>query len=500
MKVQTGRIPESTGTLVVGGGTAGAAFAGLLAERSDEPVLLLESGPDYGSFADGRWPKDLLDAKRVTRSHDWWYSTGATHSSKVLDLPRARVLGGCSSHNGCTAAVGARVDYDNWQAAGNPHWSAAELEPLFTLVRNRFRVGTCALDELAPIQSAFVTAGRDCGLPLAFDLDQYEAGVGIGPMAANIVAGVRWNAAFAFLDPVRHRSNLTVAGEVLVDRLIVEGGRAVGASVTSSGVQSIIRADRVVLCAGAFGSPTILLRSGIGPAADSTRLGLPVESDLSGVGHNLLDHPVISLTFAGTERFADAVRATRWHPDEQALGRVKSPFCDTGPYDVHLYLSAGIVGQSTPVIALCAGAMLARSRGVLRLRDTNPVRLPLIDPGYLSDPEQLDRRMLEYGREQLRALAGCADLAAFLGEQIGGQADVAAGVFSYCHPSGTCKMGPESDPAAVVDSRGRVYGVGGLHVADASIMPTNIRGNINLPTAMIAARLAVELTPGAGSR
>ena len=487
-------IPRSTGTLVVGGGTAGAVFAGLLAERSKDPILLLESGPDYGSFREGGWPKDLLDGRRVPLSHDWLYSAGTTSSSRVLDLPRARVLGGCSSHNGCTAAIGARKDYDDWVGAGNYGWSAKEVEPLFNLVRNRFRVRTCNLEELIPIQAAFVAAGQSCGMPLAFDLDQYEAGVGIGPMAANVMDGVRWNSAFAFLDPVRHQSHLTVAGNVLVDRVLIEHGGAVGVSVVTGNETAIIRADRIVLCAGAFGSPTILLRSGIGSATDSLRLGIKVESDLPGVGRNLLDHPCISVNFAGTEEFVSSVHRTPWHPDEQALGRAKSPFCDTGPYDVHLFLIAGIDGAGKPRMALRGGAMLARSQGFLQLRNVDPRALPLIEPAYLSDPGNLDRKVLDHAGQLIRAVAGDRGFARFLGEEIGPNRDTADTVISYCHPSGSCKMGPENDPGAVVDPLCRVYGVSGLYVADASIMPTNVRGNINLPTAMIAARVVERLT------
>jgi choline dehydrogenase len=487
-------LPPVTGTLIVGGGTAGAVFAGLLAERSREPILLLESGPDYGPFGAGRWPADLLDATRVTRSHDWWYSTRSGYSSRVLDLPRARVLGGCSAHNGCTVAIGARKDYDDWVAAGNTGWGSSEVEPLFDLIRNRFRVRTYSLEELTPIQAAFVSAGQSRGMPLAFDLDRFEAGVGIGPMAANIVQGTRWNAAFAFLDPARNRPNLTVAGDILVNRVLIEHGRAVGVSVVIGGVTSIVKAERVVLCAGAFGSPAILLRSGIGAAEQSTRLGLKVESDLPGVGCNLLDHPCVKLNFAGTDEFVATVRSTRWHPDEQALGRARSPWCDGGPYDVHVYLSAGMVGPQRPYIGLYGGAMLARSQGVLRLRDANPKALPVVDPGYLSDSVGSDRKVLEHATQILRAMAAHSGMARFLGDEVSQRGDLSDTVVSYCHPCGTCKMGRDHDPEAVVDPLCRVYGVENLYVADASIMPTNIRANINLPTAMIAARVVENLT------
>lgn len=489
-------VPKSTGTIVVGGGTGGAVCAGMLAEHNGNPILLVESGPDYGPFDNGQWPAELLDASCVPRSHDWNYNSGETYTHRILDFPRARVVGGCSSHNGCTAAIGARVDYDEWAAAGNPGWTAAEVEPLFDLVRDRFRVRTYSMDELTPVQTAFVFAGQAQGLPLAFDLDQYEAGVGIGPMAANIVDGIRWNAAFAFLDPVRDRAHLQIAGNVLVERILVERGHAKGVSIIANRKQYTIHCDRVVLCAGAFGSPAILLRSGIGPAAESRRLGLVVTGDLAGVGQNLLDHPCVQLNFSGTEEFTSTMRKKNWSPDEQAVGRAKSLFCDRGPYDIHVFLVAGAnTGHAgLPPISIYGGVMRARSQGTLRLRGLNPEMSPMIDPRYVTDPDGHDRKVLEHADRLLRDMVAVPEFARFIGTPVHALGkDFADTAVSYFHPAGTCKMGPASDPMAVVDAAGGVHGIEGLYVADASIMPAIPRGNINLPTAMIAARVVARL-------
>src|SRR5262245_51940781 len=174
-------LPGRTGTVIIGAGTAGAVCASVLAEAGGDSVSLLEAGPDYGAFSDNHWPADLLDARSIPTSHDWHLDSGNSHPKRVINFSRARVVGGCSSHNGCTAAIGARADYDAWAANGNVGWSAKEIEPLFDWVRDRLRVRTYTMDELTHIQASFVAAGVACGLRLAFDLDRYEAGVGIGP-------------------------------------------------------------------------------------------------------------------------------------------------------------------------------------------------------------------------------------------------------------------------------------------------------------------------------
>ena len=472
-----------THTIVIGAGTGGATLAGLLAEHGDDPVLLLEAGPDYGPRSSAAWPADMLDARVVPTSHDWGHNSEATYPDRVLDFPRAKLVGGCSAHNGCTAAVGAHADWDGWAALGNPGWATADVEPLLDLVRERFRVRALSLDELTPVQRAFVEAGIAQGLPLAHDLHELTAGVGIGPMAANVVDGVRFNSAFAFLDPVRER--LTIESGVAVERVLVEGGRARGVVVDGR----VIRAERVVVAGGAYGSPALLLRSGIGPADDLRALGIEVVADRPGVGANLLDHPCVALDFAGSARFREALASSEWHPDEQTVGRARSSQCDDGPYDIHVFLVAGAnTGHpGLPPISMYGGAMRARSQGRVTLRDADPRSLPLIDHRYLSDPHDL--QVLTEARALLERMAAESEFASFLGERVTPlDFDIRARVVNYCHPAGSCRMGPDAD--AVVDATGQVHGIDGLYVADASVMPTITRGNPNLPTAVIAAKIA----------
>lgn len=486
-------LPGTVDTVVVGAGTGGAAFTGVLAANSTESVLLLEAGPDYGSYLDGGWPADVLDAKAIPLSHDWGL-TGQATAGRTLDLPRAKVIGGCSSHNGCTASIGARHDYDDWAQQRNPGWEAAVVEPVLEWARDRFRVRRYRRDELTSAQEAFVRAGLAVGLPFADDLDDIGAGVGIGPMPVNIVDGVRWNASVAFLDPVRHAPGLTIAGDTHVRRLLFEGDRVVGVEVEGPGGAAVVRAGRVVVAAGAYHSPALLLRSGVGPADDLRALGIDVVADRPGVGGHLLDHPCVGLNFHGKVGLADDLAQKEWNPDEQSLGRARSTLCDDGPYDIHVFMVAGANSghPGLPPISLYGGAMRARSQGRVTLASADPNASPVIDHRYGSDPAGHDRTVLAESLDLLRAMCAVPELAAVLGEEaVNG--DPLDTIVNYCHPAGSCAMGPVDDPTAVVDATGAVHGVQGLYVADASIMPAITRGNINLPTAMIGARIAAGL-------
>jgi choline dehydrogenase len=485
-------LPASADTVVIGAGPGGAALTGVLARHGSGSVLLIEAGPDYGPYAAGRWPADMLDARVIPLSHDWDLRTAGPPGGE-LDLPRARIIGGCSSHNGCTASLSARADYDDWAARGNPGWASADVEPLLNWAHRRFRVRRYAMDELTTPQAAFVRAGQAAGLPFADDLDELGAAAGIGPMPVNIAGGVRWNAAFAFLDPVRAEPRLHIAGSTTARRVIVERGTATGLEVTAAdGSAQTVRAGRIVLAAGAYHSPALLLRSGIGPAAELRAGGVVPVADLPGVGRHLLDHPCVALHYTGYDGLA-AEFAGGWQPDEQTVGRARSSRCDSGPYDMHVFMVAGANSghPGLPPVSLYGGAMRARSEGRVTLHPAGDGRL-LIDHRYLSDPDGHDRAVLNQALELLRAMTATSALAPVLGQPFS-TGDPLASVASYCHPAGTCKLGPASDPAAVVDASGAVHGIAGLYVADASVMPGITRGNPNLPTAMIGARVAAGL-------
>src|SRR5215510_13146922 len=239
-------------TVVIGGGTAGAAVAARLVQNTSQTVLLIESGPDYGAFSEGHWPSQLLDARSLPGGHDWGYVNNAGTGRPDHLLERARVIGGCSSHNGCAAIWGSRVDYDNWAALGNVGWSADELLPFFKLANETLRVKRITSAEITPWQQACLDTAPKIGIPQVADLNNLDEDIGMSTSPVNIVDGVRWNTAFSYLDPVRGIDRLTISGKTQVDRLKLEGNRVIGLEVIGPNGSLTIEAGQVVLCAGTY--------------------------------------------------------------------------------------------------------------------------------------------------------------------------------------------------------------------------------------------------------
>jgi choline dehydrogenase len=495
--------------LVLGGGTAGAVVAGRLAAQTDASVLLVEAGPDYGPLCGGRWPADLLDAGQLPLTHDWGYSSDDQIAGRLLPYERARVIGGCSSHNGCQIAIGHRLDYDAWAAAGNPGWAAADLEPYLAVAKQQLCVRQVAEEELTPFGRATLDAMIATGIPRVGDLDDFDGTVGAGPNPANIVGRVRWNTAFAYLDPVRG-NRLRVLGDTLVERLVLDGDRVVGAVVIRDGERARIHADRVVVCAGVYGSPAILLRSGIGDPAALASIGVRPIHCLPGVGANLHDHPAVELRFEGTrelERRSQKFAMTAFHPEEQLIAKLRSSRSSEA-FDLHIYTLGGVRLHEPGrwLWEYMAAVLTPMSRGTLRLRSPDPEVAPIIDHAFLSDPEGADLALLVEAFVRAREIASQRELARLLGNEIdpGPDArsikDIAAAIMRSVvhayHPVGTCKLGPAKDPQAVVDPEARLHGLTGGFVADASIMPVVPRANTNLPTAVVAERVAALLLAG----
>jgi choline dehydrogenase len=461
--------------LVVGGGTAGCVLAARLSERQDTHVCLVEAGPDYGPLAEGRWPADLLDARDLSGSHLW--DAGGEDRRSL----GGRVLGGSSSVNACMVVAGTAADYDEWGAG----WSYADLRPFLERARAELRTAPANTDRPTRFQRAFLDAAQAAGHFLV-DPDDLATPVGVGPYPANVVDGSRWNAAFAYLDPARGRPNLSIVADTLVDRVLFDGSRARGV-LTADGRE--LEAEHVLLAAGAYFTPAILLRSGIGPEAELDRHGIAVLEALP-VGERLLDHCGTDVSFDVAPQLqseTEAEDAERGVFASHVVAKVASSSCPPDSWDLHLvpWISRLEDGRFRAYVIVFH--MKPLSSGSVRLASTDPTEPPLVERGFLSREEDLGP-ILE-GIELARAIAAQAPLRDLL------DTEVAPGAFesaeyvrttirNYFHPAGTCPLG------TVVDAHGRVFGTEGLYIADASFMPTIPRANTNLTTAAIAEKIA----------
>jgi choline dehydrogenase len=490
--------------VIVGAGSAGSVLAARLSEDASRNVVLLEAGPDYQAVAD--LPPEIRSGLRPAFTHDWGYRAETALDGRVLDANRACIVGGCSATNGTFALRGLPGDYDAWEARGCTGWSFAEVLPFFRRLERDLDfdddwhgrdgplpIRRAAPNEVAPVHDAFLAACGNAGFALVDDLNAPGAvGASVPPMT--MVDGVRQSTALTYLAPARDRPNLTVRSDVLVDRVELDGGRASGVSLIDSG--EVIEADHVVLASGAYGSPALLLRSGLGPAAHLRSVGVDVVLDRPGVGANLTEHPLMPNAFEATSppRSGD--------PVFQAMLTAASSTAD-GVYDLHVFplFNPPEVQGDPPVVVILTSVMTPRPRGTVRLRSSDPRDAPRIDLGLLTDPDDM-ARMLDAIRIA-RRLAAIEPLRGVLGDELMPGADasdddaLAAAVRSGCeiyhHPVGTCRMGAADDPVSVVDARGAVHGIRGLSVIDASIMPTIPAANTNVPTIMIAERCAAWL-------
>lgn len=465
--------------LIVGGGSGGCVLAGRLSEDPARTVCLVEAGPDYGPFGDGRWAEELLNPRALVFTHDW--GTGGEDDRSL----GARVIGGSSSHNACLVLEGSPSDYDEWGA----EWSYATLAPSFERARAALRVEGANTDRPAPFHRAFIAAAQRVGLPLLDDPDDPTLPVGVTAAPANVVRGVRWNAAFAYLDPARARPNLTVVGGRLVDRVLLDGTTVVGVLLADG---RRLEAKTVVLSAGAYFTPAILLRSGVGPEAELRRHGIPLVEALP-VGERLLDHCGSGIAWEPTEQLqaltAEHLSEAGGLFEPHAVVKAASSACQKNSWDIHLLPWVNAVQGADDRFEASCGCfhMKPLSAGRVRLRSRDPRQLPLVERGFLTQPA--DTTVIVEALEFARTLAAAEPLRGLLARELqpGGRdlrEYVAETVRNYFHPAGTCAIGE------VTDGRGRVVGIDGLVVADASLMPTIPRSNTNLTTLAIAERIA----------
>jgi choline dehydrogenase len=500
--------------IIVGGGSAGIALAARLSEDEGRRVLLIEAGPDHPGIADAdRLGDQMRFAATLT---DWAIDASFVPGGATLNYPQGRKTGGGSAVNGAFAVRGVRGDYERWAAAAGDEWSWPHmLRVLCRLESDQDFAGDAhgtdgpvpvvrwRRDELLPQQEAYLTAVTDSGIPYVDDLNAPGAS-GIGPMPMNRRDGVRMSTALTYLPLVRQRENLTIWPGTEVTRVLLEHGRAIGVEYPRDGALHQVHGARVILSAGALLTPTLLLRSGIGPARHLAEVGVDCVVELPGVGENLMEHQGTAVFLVPRDGLAP--------PDDRVCQLGARYSSAAGPADDDMWLSMwaawelaefpdmqSALGGVPSISALVVGVHDPLSRGTVRLRSTDPAVRPQVDFGMLTDPGDLPRLV-----EGLQLIMDFAANPAFASMYVGiGLLDPASAndrealetyirstVGGWYHASGTCRMGTDPDDGAVVDGRLQVHGVDALHVVDASVMPTIVRAPTNLSSIAIGERAA----------
>ncbi|MFF1746226.1 GMC family oxidoreductase [Streptomyces mirabilis] len=499
--------------VVIGGGTAGSVIASRLTENADVTVAVIEGGPsDVGR-------EDVLTLRRwmglLGGELDYDYPTTVQpRGNSYIRHSRARVLGGCSSHNTLIAFKPLPSDWDEWEEAGAEGWGAVPMEAYFARLLNNI-VPVDEKDRNA-IARDFVDAAQGAlGVPRVegFNRKPFTEGTGFFDLAYHPENNKRSSASVAYLHPVMdERPNLTLLLETWAYRLELEGTRATGVHVRAKdGAESLVRARReVLLCAGAVDSPRLLLHSGIGPAHDLAELGIPVAHDLPGVGENLLDHPESVIVWEtngpipeNSAMDSDAGLFVRRDP-EQAGPDLMFHF-----YQIPFTDNPERLGYERPAhgVSMTPNIPKPRSRGRLYLTSADPSVKPALDFRYFTDEDDYDGRTLVDGIRIARRIARTEPLAGWLkrevcpGPEVTDDEELSAYArqvaHTVYHPAGTCRMGATDDRLAVVDPELRVRGLDGLRIADASVFPTMPAVNPMIGVLMVGEKCAELIGGGA---
>jgi len=520
--------------IIIGAGSAGCVLANRLTESGEHNVLLLEAGGNEHHIM-VQMPTALSYPMAMKRFNWGYHSAPEPHAkNRQITCPRGKGLGGSSIINGMVYVRGHAEDFNEWEDAGAAGWSYADCLPYFKRAEtwqkgeDDYRGGSGPLGvsggnnmSANPLYQAFIDAGHEAGYPKTDDYNGYQQ-EGFGPMHMTVRGGVRESTARAYLRPAMKRKNLTVTTSALVDKIILEGKRAVGIRFKRKGQEQTLKAKKeIILSAGSIGSPAILQRSGIGAKKDLENLGITSVHHLAGVGKNLMDHLEVYFQFhckkpvslnSKLGPLSKLLIGIRWILFKTGLGAtnhfescafIRSKAGVKSPDIQYHFLPAAMRYDGTPSVKghgfqVHVGPNKPKSRGSVTITSSDPKDDPKISFNYMQHPDDVEdwRKCIRLTRE----IMAQPSMDEYRGDEIQPGHDILSdeqidewvldNIESAYHPSGSCKMGTEDDDMAVVDPSCKVRGIAGLRIVDSSIFPTIPNGNLNAPTIMTAEKAA----------